>query len=114
MQSSTNRSNPVKPAEARTSGTALSTANGSGALVSIDSRIFKEVNVALSVRLGEVTLTVDEIFALKSGVVLTLDQALGAMVDVLLNGQPIARGEIVAVGDCFGVRVVEMAGPATT
>ena len=40
---------------------------------------------------------------------LSLDARLNEPIDLLLNDALVARGEIVAVDDMFGVRIVEIA-----
>lgn len=74
----------------------------------LESTIFRDVNVALKVRLGGVSLTVESLLNLSSGDVLKLDRQMNDLVDIHLNDSLIARGEIVAVGDNFGVRIVEI------
>ncbi len=44
------------------------------------------------------------------GTVLELGAAVGELLDVRVNDRLIARGEAVAVGDVYGVRVVEVVG----
>ncbi|HEY9218636.1 MAG TPA: flagellar motor switch protein FliN [Phenylobacterium sp.] len=85
--------------------------NGAG-LVPLDSAIFKDVRVELKVKLGNVSLTVEELLELKSGSVVTLDRLLSEPVELYLNDALVARGEIVAVDDNFGVRLVEVSVPA--
>jgi flagellar motor switch protein FliN/FliY len=82
---------------------------GGASLVSLNSAIFKDVNVTLKARLGELTLTVAELLALKSGSVVKLDAGLNDLVELRLNQTVVARGELVAVGDHFGLRIVEIA-----
>jgi flagellar motor switch protein FliN/FliY len=78
-------------------------------LVSVDSAIFQDVNVALQARLGEATLSVAEVLALRAGSVVTLDLKMSDLIELRLNQSLVARGEIVAVDDHFGVRIVEIA-----
>ncbi len=78
-------------------------------LAPIGGELFRGVRVALEARLGEAGMTVDEIMALKSGAVVTLETGLADHVDLYLNGTLVARGEIVAVGDKYGVRIVDLA-----
>ncbi|HEY2710707.1 MAG TPA: FliM/FliN family flagellar motor switch protein [Caulobacteraceae bacterium] len=77
--------------------------------MNLDSAIFKEVNVALKVRLGEFTITVEDLLALKAGSVVKLESRLNDLVELRLNDTVVARGEIIAVGDNFGVRIVDVA-----
>jgi flagellar motor switch protein FliN/FliY len=74
--------------------------------------LIRSVKVKLSVNLGGAVLTVGDLGALKDGSVLKLDRAAGEPVDVVLEGQVIARGRLVAVDDNFGVVITEIAsGP---
>ena len=50
-----------------------------------------------------------QMMALEKGSVVTLETGLADHVDLFLNDALIARGEIVAVGDKYGVRIVEVA-----
>lgn len=78
-------------------------------LLSLDAAIFKNVKVSLQASLGEVSLSVDELLKLKGGSVISLDRQLNDLVDLRLNDALVGRGEIVAVGDHFGLRIVEIA-----
>ena len=80
-------------------------------LLNIDSVIFQDVKVALKVRLGEVSLTVEDLLGLKPGAVLTLDRLMSEPVDLHLNDALVARGQIVAVGDHYGIRITEIGAP---
>ncbi|WP_322026130.1 flagellar motor switch protein FliN [Burkholderia sp. BCC1977] len=71
--------------------------------------LLDDVKVDIDVRLGRATLTVKDMLALQTGAVIELERAVGAPVDVLLNGKPIAHGEIVAVDGNFGVRILGIA-----
>lgn len=78
-------------------------------LLFIDSMIFKDVRVALQARLGQATMTVADLLALKSGSIVKLNLQMNELVELRLNESVVARGEIVAVDDNFGVRIVEVA-----
>lgn len=86
-----------------------SVANKDGPLVGLDSPIFKDVSVELQAKLGSVTMSIGELLALKSGAVLKLDLKLNDTIELRLNQSLVAKGEIVAVDDNFGVRIVEVA-----
>ena len=66
------------------------------------------VKVALTVRVGGAIVSVDELMNMKDAHVLKLDAALDAPVEVLLEGNVVARGQLVAVDDTFGVRITEL------
>jgi flagellar motor switch protein FliN len=78
-------------------------------LVGLDSAVFSGVTVKLDAQLGSVTLSVRELLTLKAGEIVTLETGLGELVELQINGKPVGRGEIVAVNDAFGVRIVEIA-----
>ena len=77
-------------------------------LMSGDWSLVKDVRVELSVRLGDTTMTIGELFSMGEGTVLSLDREIDMPVDVLLNGRVVARGQLVAAGDNFGVSVTEV------
>ena len=81
-------------------------------LVPIDSELFRDVRVSLDTRLGRASLSVEELLALKSGSIVPLDARLNDLVELYLNDALVARGEIVAVDDKFGVRIVDIASSA--
>ncbi len=68
------------------------------------------LNVALGVRaeLGRCTMRVSEVLELGRGSVVALDRLAGDPIDVLVNDRLVARGEVVAVEDRFGVRITEV------
>lgn len=67
------------------------------------------VSLTLEVYLGEARMSLARFNELSSGGVIELDAALNASVEVRLNGVRVAAGELVAVGDHFGVRVTHLA-----
>ncbi|MGM9485067.1 FliM/FliN family flagellar motor switch protein [Roseateles sp. NT4] len=71
------------------------------------------VKTELTVIAGRAVSQVGDILALKEGAVLTLDAALNAPFDVMLGDTLIARGELVAVGDQFGIRITQVAAADT-
>jgi flagellar motor switch protein FliN/FliY len=73
-----------------------------------DLRRLSEVPVELSVEIGRTGMTVGETLDLRRGSIVTLDRLAGEPVDLLVNGTPIARGEVVVVDEQFGLRVSEI------
>lgn len=67
------------------------------------------VKAELTVVAGHATSSVGDILALRDGAVLPLDRTLNAPFDVMVGNSIIARGELVALGDQFGVRIVQVA-----
>jgi flagellar motor switch protein FliN/FliY len=71
--------------------------------------LLRGIRVSLEARLGEASMTVDDMMALGPGSIVPLETALADHVDLYLNGTLVARGEVVAVGEKFGVRIVDIA-----
>lgn len=76
--------------------------------------LLKEVDVRLSVELGRTDMKLKDVLALGENSVVMLDRLTDELLDVLVNGKLIARGEIVAEGNRFGLKIVEMAGVERT
>ena len=55
-------------------------------------------------------MTIREALALGPGSIVTLNRLAGEPVDLLVNGKPIARGEVVVIDEEFGLRVTEVLG----
>lgn len=66
-----------------------------------------DVAVEVSVELGRSRVTLGEAMALGPGAVVPLDRTAGQPVDLLVNGQLVARGEVVVVDDVYGLRITE-------
>ena len=72
----------------------------------------QDVPVELAVEIGRTRMTIGETLGLRPGSVVTLNRLAGEPVDLLVNGKPIARGEVVAIDEEFGLRVTEVVSPA--
>ena len=72
------------------------------------------VPVELAVEIGRTRMTIGDTLGLGPGSIITLDRMAGEPVDLLVNGRPIARGEVVVIDEEFGLRVTEVVGSAVT
>lgn len=72
----------------------------------------KDIIMTVSVRLGEAQMPLRQVLELAPGSVVELDRLVGEPVSVLVNGHPFATGEVVAIDDTFGVRIIEILAPA--
>ena len=70
------------------------------------------VPVELAVEIGRTRMTIRETLALGPGSIVTLERLAGEPVDLLVNGKPIARGEVVVIDEAFGVRITDIASQA--
>lgn len=79
----------------------------------VDKRLdlIRDVKVGVEVRLGTAEVSVAQLFALRDGETLKLETKVDDLVDVLLEGKVIARGEIVVVDEQFGIRLREIISP---
>lgn len=68
------------------------------------------MNVPLNVcvEIGKTKRKLKDVLNFNNGTVIELDKAADAPVDIIVNGQLIARGEVVVIDDNFGVKVSEI------
>jgi flagellar motor switch protein FliN/FliY len=78
-----------------------------------DLQRLHNVPVELAVEIGRTTMTIGETLALGPGSIVSLNRLAGEPVDLLVNGRPIARGEVVVVDEEFGLRVTEIVSVST-
>ena len=71
-----------------------------------------DIKVNVAVQLGSCELPMREVLALAPGTILQLAQKANEPVSLHVNHKLVARGEVVLVGDSFGIRVTEFVGRA--
>ena len=86
---------------------------GGGGGVESAGSIDMLMDVTLNVRieLGRTHMSVEQILGLQNGSVVTLEKLAGDYVDVLVNGNLVARGEVLILNDQFCVRIAEIVSP---
>ena len=72
--------------------------------------LIKDVDVRLTVELGRTDMKLKDVLGLTTDSVVVLDRMTDELLDVMVNGTLIARGEVVAQGERFGLRIVELVG----
>lgn len=77
--------------------------------ITADIDLVGHVEVQLTAQVGTVSLSIERLFALKAGDVVSMNELLDEPLTLLLNGRAVARAELVAIDDYFGVRIVEVA-----
>ncbi len=70
--------------------------------------LIMSVPLEISVEIGKTKRQIKEILEFSQGTIIELDKQAGALVDIIVNGQLIAKGEVVVVNDNFGVRIAEI------
>jgi flagellar motor switch protein FliN len=76
-----------------------------------DLDLVLDVPVEVTVEIGRTTMTIGETLAIGPGSIITLNKMTGEPVDLLVNGRRIARGEVVAIDEEFGLRVTQIVSP---
>ena len=71
-------------------------------------RLLADIPLRLSVEVGSTSLKLAELMDLSEGAVVELDRQSNELLDILVNGTLVARGEVVTVGGKFGIRVVDV------
>ncbi|WP_164119020.1 FliM/FliN family flagellar motor switch protein [Sphingorhabdus sp. Alg239-R122] len=82
--------------------------SANSAATAFERSVVDKVPVMLEAFIGSARLSVAELLALKTGSVVTLNASLGQPVELKLNGQVVALGEVVAVDDNFGICIKEI------
>ncbi|MDD3114683.1 MAG: flagellar motor switch phosphatase FliY [Anaerovibrio sp.] len=73
--------------------------------------LIKDVPLQVTVELGRTKKSIREILEFSTGSIIELDKLAGEPVEVLVNGQLTAKGEVVVIDENFGVRITEIVSP---
>lgn len=66
------------------------------------------LEVVVSVEVGSRRVALRDLMAAEPGQLFPLDRSTHEPVQILVNGKPFAHGEVVAIGDRFGVRLLDL------
>jgi len=77
----------------------------------VDLGLLSNVRVCMTVEVGQTQITLQDLLHLNEGSVVELDRMAGDPLDILVNGTPIAKGEVVVVGEKFGIRFGDIVDP---
>ncbi len=72
-----------------------------------DISLIADLEVKVEVVIGSASLSLEELYNLKHGSVIKLDQRLEAPVDICLNGNVIARGTLCIVDDNYAIKITQ-------
>ena len=81
---------------------------GNGTEERANQEMLMKVPLELSVEVGRTKKLVKDILELTQGSLVVLDKMAGEQADLYVNGQCVARGDIVVVEDNFGIRITEI------
>ena len=74
----------------------------------IDYDLINDIPLQVTVELGKARKNLMEVMNLGIGSIIVLDKLAGELVDVIVNGKRIAKGEVVVIDDNYGVRITEI------
>ena len=84
----------------------------SGKTVGIENlKVLENIDVEITVEVGRTEITIRDLLRLNEGSVVELDRLAGDPLDILVNNTKIAKGEVVMIGERFGVRFGEIVEP---
>ncbi len=73
--------------------------------------VILDIPVTISMEVGNTEISIRNLLQLNQGSVIELDRLAGEPLDVLVNGQLIAHGEVVMVNEKFGIRLTDVVSP---
>ena len=71
-----------------------------------------DLTLPVSIELGRTSMSVQEILQLGRGSVVQLERLAGEPVDIYVGERLFAQGEVVVLGEHFGVRITRITGAA--
>jgi len=70
-----------------------------------------DLELPVSIELGRTHMSVEDVLALGKGSVVQLDRLVGQPVEVYVSDKRFATGEVVVMGEQFGVRIIRIQDP---
>ncbi|HSB52841.1 MAG TPA: flagellar motor switch protein FliN [Gemmatimonadales bacterium] len=67
-----------------------------------------DVSLPVAIEFGRTHMTVQEVLELGSGSVIQLDRMVGEPIDIYISDRKLAEGEVVVIGEHFGVRITRI------
>ena len=74
-------------------------------------RVLENIDVKLTVEVGGAEIKLRDLLRINEGSVIELERLAGDPLDILANGVKIAKGEVVMVGERFGIRFTDVTNP---
>ena len=71
--------------------------------------VLMDIEMPVTLRFGSTHMTLQDIIGLNTGSVIELDRSLDDLVEVMVNGHVVARGDAVTVQGVYGIRISEIA-----
>lgn len=106
----------LKAMEEEGGGSSAAAAPGAGAMgggIPPNIERLMDVRLTVTIELGRTRDTIESVMEYGDQSLIELDKSVGEPVEVLVNGELFARGEVVTVSENFGVRIIELVNPLT-
>jgi len=84
---------------------------GKAAPSALEMDFLLDVQLNIGVEVGRTQMQVEDLLQLDQGSVLELDSTVGQPLDIRVNNQLVARGEVVVVNEKFAVRITDIVSP---
>ena len=83
---------------------------GAGVAVGVPGSLdtLLDVSLPIAIEFGRTHMTVQEVLELGSGSVIQLDRMVGEPIDIYVSDRKLAEGEVVVIGEHFGVRITRI------
>jgi flagellar motor switch protein FliN/FliY len=79
---------------------------------SINLKLLMDVSIPITVEVGRAEMSLNEIVQLGPGSIVALDKKAEDAVELRVNGKLVARGEVVVVDECYGLRITQIVDAA--
>lgn len=73
--------------------------------IPFSTNVFDSIPVKVTAELGSTMITLKDVYELNEGAIIELDRHAGEPLDLLVNGQLVAQGEVVAIDNNYGIRI---------
>lgn len=70
-----------------------------------------DIPLEISVEIGSTRMPIKDLLQLQEGSIIELDKLAGEPLELYVNSQLIARGEVVLVKDKYGLRLTDVVSP---
>jgi flagellar motor switch protein FliN len=70
-----------------------------------------DIPLEVTVEMGRTRMLINDLLQLGQGSVIELNRLAGEPLDILVNNKLVARGEVVVVGEKFGIRLTDIVSP---
>ena len=71
-------------------------------------RALLDVSMPVIIEIGRTSMTIQQVLQLGVGSVIELDRSVGEPIDIFVSDRKLGQGEVVVVGEHFGVRITHL------